>query len=93
MNGFYNDNLKKIMYIMKRLQSIAGISFPFSMAGRQESDASRKSLYVCIFRRGLVLELFGMIYNGLLDFGFVQTGSASVTGGGFHHNLLRTKNN
>jgi predicted acyltransferase len=59
---------------------IAGISFPFSMAKRMENGASRKSLYMQIFRRGLILVLFGMIYNGLLNFDFVKTGSASANG-------------
>jgi predicted acyltransferase len=59
---------------------IAGISFPFSMAKRMENGASRKSLYAQIFRRGLMLVLFGMIYNGLLNFDFVKTGSDSANG-------------
>ena len=59
---------------------IAGISFPFSMAKRIENGASRRSIYRQIFRRGLLLVLFGLIYNSLLNFAFVQVGSASETG-------------
>ena len=59
---------------------IAGISFPFSMTKRTENGASRKSLYMQIFRRGLLLVLLGMIFNGLLNFAFIKIGSASETG-------------
>lgn len=59
---------------------IAGISFPFSMAKRMENGVSQKSMYRQIFKRGLLLVLFGMIYNGLLNFAFVKVGSASETG-------------
>ena len=59
---------------------IAGISFPFSMAKRSENGVPRKSIYRQIFRRGLLLVLFGLIYNGLLSFAFVKIGSASETG-------------
>ncbi len=59
---------------------IAGISFPFSMAKRAQSGASRKSLYLQIFRRGLTLVLFGMIYNGFLKFELADFRYASVLG-------------
>ncbi len=59
---------------------IAGISFPFSVAKRVQSGASRKSLYIQIFRRGLILVFFGLIYNGLLKFDFANLRCASVLG-------------
>lgn len=59
---------------------IAGISFPFSMAKRKQNNASRKSLYKQIFKRGFLLVLFGMIYNGLLRFDFTDFRYASVLG-------------
>jgi predicted acyltransferase len=59
---------------------IAGISFPFSMAKRMESGASQKSLYKQIVRRGLTLVLLGLVFNGLLNFAFMNIGSASETG-------------
>lgn len=59
---------------------IAGISFPFSMAKRVEKHISRRSLYIQIFKRGLILVLLGMIYNGLLNFGFIKTGSTAENG-------------
>ena len=59
---------------------IAGISFPFSMAKRLANDGSRKSLYVQIIRRGLTLVLLGLIFNGMLNFSFMNIGAASETG-------------
>ena len=59
---------------------IAGISFPLSMAKRMENGVSRKSLYTQIVRRGLMLVLFGLIYNGLLSFSFMTVGSDSANG-------------
>ena len=59
---------------------IAGISFPFSMEKRALKGLSRKSLYIQIFRRGLILVLLGMVYNGLLKFDFANLRCASVLG-------------
>ena len=59
---------------------IAGISFPFSMAKRIENGASLNWLYKQIFKRGIILVLLGLIYNDLLSFAFIKTGSNSETG-------------
>ena len=59
---------------------IAGISFPFSMAKKQEQGVSRKSLYIQILKRGFILVLFGLIYNNLLSFDFSKMRYASVLG-------------
>jgi len=59
---------------------LAGVSFPFSVAKRLESGASKKSLYKQIFRRALLLVLLGMIV-GLLKFDdYIKIGSASENG-------------
>lgn len=47
---------------------IAGISFPFSYAKMQEKGKTRGQIYWKIFRRGLILVIFGLIYNGLFKF-------------------------
>ena len=59
---------------------IAGISFPFSMAKRLENGVSKKALYMQIFKRGFILVLLGMIFNGLLNFTFIKTGIDSESG-------------
>ncbi len=59
---------------------IAGISFPFSLANSRLKGISEKSIYLNIIRRGLTLVLFGMIYNGLLQFDFENLRCCSVLG-------------
>ena len=59
---------------------IAGVSFPFSYAKQCSNGASRGKIYWKIIRRGLVLFLFGLIYNGLLRFNFSHLRIWSVLG-------------
>jgi len=59
---------------------IAGISFPLSMAKRLGNGVPRTSLYIQIVKRGLLLVLLGLIYNGLLNFNFSDMRYASVLG-------------
>src|SRR5262245_51753774 len=47
---------------------IAGASMPFSFEKRFARGDSKFDLYRHVIIRGLVLLLFGMIYNGLLKF-------------------------
>jgi predicted acyltransferase len=56
---------------------IAGISFPFSMAKRIAMNNSRKSIYIHVISRGLILVLLGILYvNGVkFDFGGLQYSS------------------
>lgn len=44
---------------------IAGISFPFSLAGQREGGASTARICGKIVRRAVILVLLGMCYNGL----------------------------
>ena len=46
---------------------IAGISFPFSYAKQVSKGATRGRIYRKIISRGLILFLFGLIYNGFLQ--------------------------
>ncbi|MDR0845258.1 MAG: DUF5009 domain-containing protein [Tannerella sp.] len=59
---------------------IAGISFPFSVAKSVQKGLSRKAIHLRVVRRGFVLVLLGMIYNGLLAFDFSTIRYASVLG-------------
>ena len=43
---------------------------PFSITKRLERGESRKTLYLHIIRRTLLLYILGLIYNGLFDFNF-----------------------
>jgi len=59
---------------------IAGIAFPFSMAKRNQGTKSRKSLYIHIIKRGLILVLLGIIYNNAVRFDFAHLRYGSVLG-------------
>ncbi len=59
---------------------IAGISFPFSMAKRIANSDSRKSIYIHVISRGLILVLLGIIYNNSINFDFAHLRYGSVLG-------------
>lgn len=59
---------------------IAGVAMPFSLTKRLERGDSKFSLYQHVIRRGLILVLFGAIYNGLLLFDFANARYPSVLG-------------
>lgn len=59
---------------------LAGVSFPFSYAKQLDAGASRGAIYWKIIRRGALLVLFGMIYNGLFKLDFENLRVASVLG-------------
>jgi predicted acyltransferase len=49
---------------------IMGLSMPLSITKRLDSGASKKQMYIHIFRRTMLLYLLGLVYNGLFDFNF-----------------------
>lgn len=51
---------------------IAGASFPFSAAKRLAQGATRAALVGHVLRRGAVLAVLGLCYNGLLAFDFAH---------------------
>lgn len=57
---------------------LAGVSFPFSYVKQQQKGLTSLQIHQKIIRRGLVLVLLGLIYNGLLRFDFEQLRCASV---------------
>ncbi len=59
---------------------IAGISFPFSYAKQLSAGASRRKIYLKIFKRAAVLILLGLVVNGLFKFHFDKLRVASVLG-------------
>jgi predicted acyltransferase len=59
---------------------IAGVAMPFSFEKRLERGDSKVSLFQHVIMRGLLLVLFGMIYNGILKFDWTHTRFASVLG-------------
>jgi predicted acyltransferase len=59
---------------------LAGLSFPFSLSKQYSADKSKFSILWKIVRRGFLLVLLGMLYNGLLQFDFDNMRYASVLG-------------
>jgi predicted acyltransferase len=59
---------------------LAGVSTPFSFAGRGDRGDSRARIARRVARRGLVLVLLGLVYNGLLAFDWTHLRCASVLG-------------
>lgn len=59
---------------------IAGVTMPFALGRRLEKGVPRSRIYISIVRRGFLLVLLGCIYNGLLNFDFVNQRYLSVLG-------------
>lgn len=59
---------------------IAGVTFPFSEKKRRERGDKRTQVYFQVIKRGIILVILGMIYNGLLTFNFAELRCASVLG-------------
>jgi predicted acyltransferase len=56
--------------IFPLLMFIAGVAIPFSFASHRARGDSPLSVHMRVIRRGLLLVLFGLIYNGALRFNF-----------------------
>lgn len=74
------DGLRHHDTIFPLFLFLAGVSFPFSFARQQEMGASMAQIYWKIVRRGLMLVLMGLIYNGLFKLDFDSLRCASVLG-------------
>lgn len=59
---------------------LSGVSLPFSLEKQCSSGKSNLSVSMRIVKRGVILVLLGVIYNGLLQFDFENLRYASVLG-------------
>ena len=59
---------------------IAGVSFPFSLAKQRSRGSGRSRILYRIIRRGVILVLLGLVYNGLFQLDFATLRVASVLG-------------
>jgi len=66
------------MFPGKDLLFIAGISLPYSISSRLNKGQSKREIYKHMFSRLALLILFGMVYNGLLNFKLDEIRVASV---------------
>ena len=74
------DGFKAYDLIFPLFLFLAGVSIPFAITGKLEKGTSKKSLYMKIIRRTLLLILIGLIYNGMLKFDWKNLRCASVLG-------------
>ena len=59
---------------------IAGVSFPFSLAKQRANGTAGRRILCRVIRRGLMLVVLGMVYNGLFQLDFSALRVASVLG-------------
>jgi len=59
---------------------IAGVAMPYSLTRRIESGYPKRRLYWRVIRRGVVLVLLGLVFQGLLRFDFANLRYPSVLG-------------
>lgn len=59
---------------------LAGVSFPFSLAKQRGQGHNDIAVSLRVLRRGFLLILLGVVYNGLLQFDFENLRFASVLG-------------
>ncbi len=57
---------------------ISGVAIPFAITSKLEKGASKNELFRKVFRRMVLLVVFGLVYNGVLKNGFPDMRAASV---------------
>jgi len=72
-NGFKFEDLIFPLFLF-----ISGVTVPFSLARDLERGVSRGVVYRRIFRRGLILVLLGLVYEGILQFHWADQRYCSV---------------
>jgi predicted acyltransferase len=59
---------------------ISGVAIPYAITARIEKGEDKYQLFLKAAKRGLILVLFGILYNGILERGFSNARYASVLG-------------
>jgi len=72
-DGFHFEDLIFPMFMF-----ISGVAIPYAITAKVEQGGKRKLLFRKIFKRGIILVLLGIVYNGLLKNGFSNIRVASV---------------
>jgi len=60
--GFHFEDL-----IFPLFMFISGVAIPYAITSKVEKGVNRKDLLKTVIKRGLILVLFGVLYNGLLQ--------------------------
>jgi len=74
-DGFHFEDLIFPMFMF-----ISGVAIPYAINSKVESGANKNLLFRKIVKRGVILVLLGILYNGALDKGFTDMRVASVLG-------------
>jgi len=74
-NGFHFEDLIFPMFMF-----ISGVAIPYAINSKVESGANHSQLFRKIVKRGVILVLLGILYNGALERGFTDMRVASVLG-------------
>jgi predicted acyltransferase len=74
------DGLRHHDTIFPLFLFIAGVSLPFSLAKQRAAGKTETQILVKIIKRGLLLVLLGIVYNGLFKLDFASLRCASVLG-------------
>lgn len=72
-NGFHFEDL-----IFPLFMFISGVAIPYAITSKVEQGVKRKGLFHKILKRGIILVILGMVYNGALKNGFSDMRVASV---------------
>ena len=73
--GFHFEDL-----IFPLFMFISGVAIPYAIISKIEKGVKRSELFNKAAKRGLILVLFGILYNGALQHGFKDLRYASVLG-------------
>lgn len=73
--GFHFEDLIFPMFMF-----ISGVAIPYAISSKVEQGVKRKPLLNKIIKRGVLLVILGIIYNGALKHGFSNMRVASVLG-------------
>jgi predicted acyltransferase len=74
-NGFHFYDL-----IFPLFMFVSGVAMPYSIGMKLKQGTSKKKLFAKAAKRGLILILFGIIYNNKVSFDFANMRYASVLG-------------
>lgn len=72
-NGFHFYDLIFPLFLF-----LSGVTMPFSLTRQIEKGIPKNKVYLHVFRRALLLVIFGIIYNGLGDWNYSHIRFASV---------------
>ncbi len=72
-DGFHFEDLIFPMFMF-----ISGVAIPYAITAKVEQGVKRRLLFRKILKRGIILVLLGLLYNGVLKNGFSNMRVASV---------------